>query len=161
MDNTHNTNAPETNHNCDKRIGTVGSSAQEEDMIENKCFFFTATKKKRMSINRTAAFLGGCLLVRATWAYAAYRLPAHQVWWLGFPALVIGLGFWILFLFHLRPTGREVNNERIWWTNLRPIHGTLYLVFAWMAFTRNNRAYLPLTIDVVFGLMAFVAHRVY
>ena len=111
------------------------------------------------NLNRTLAFLGGCMMVRAAWAYAAYRLPAHQVWWLGFPAVVIGIGFWVLFLFHLRPTGREVNYEPIWWTHLRPIHGTLYLVFAYLAWTRSKYAYVPLTIDVVFGFLAFLVHR--
>jgi hypothetical protein len=72
------------------------------------------------------------------------------------PAAVFGVTFILLNLFHLRQTGREVNYERIWWDPIRPIHGILYLTFAYLAWTRNPFAYVPLLIDVLFGFAAFV-----
>lgn len=111
-------------------------------------------------MNRILAFLFGCMIVRFAWAFAAYRFSTDIVWWMTWPALVIGLGMWIIFLFDLRPTGAEVNHERIWWNHLRPLHGTLYLAFALLAFTRSVHAHKLLFADAILGFLAFTVFHV-
>lgn len=108
-------------------------------------------------MNRIALFLGGCMVVRTLFVVLAYTMPALWVrQWMAFPAVVIGLSFFVLYLFGWRQTGREVNYERIWWDPIRPVHGALYLTFAYLAWTLHPQAYLVLGIDVIFGLLAFV-----
>lgn len=106
-------------------------------------------------MNSILLFLCGCLVVRASLAYAAYRYPIVLPW-LGAAALVVGVSFFVLWAFGLRQTGFEVNNERVWWDSVRPMHGALYLAFAVLAFQRHPLAYVPLAIDVVLGLMLFL-----
>lgn len=111
-------------------------------------------------MNRIVLFLGGCMVVRAALAFAAYRLPLPYVFWMAFPALLMATGFLVLFLFHLRPTGREVNYERIWWDRLRPVHAALYFAFAIFALQRKRIAYLFLLADWILGLLAFTGFHV-
>jgi hypothetical protein len=106
-------------------------------------------------MNRIVLFLGGCMVVRAAFALLAYKLPTQYLFWMAFPALTIAIGFLVLFLFRLRPTGREVNYERIWWDRLRPVHAMLYFGFAILALQHNRSAYLFLVADWILGLVAF------
>ena len=112
-------------------------------------------------MNRIALFLGVCIVLRSVLAYAAYRLPSTTVYYMAFPALVIGASMILLFLTGWRKTGVEVNNERIWWNPIRPVHGMLYLAFAYLALMQHPLAYVPLVIDVVFGLTAFTVFHLF
>jgi hypothetical protein len=43
-----------------------------------------------------------------------------------------------------------------WWANYRPIIGLLYLIAAILSFQKKkNLIWIPLTIDIVFGLILF------
>ena len=95
------------------------------------------------------------MTVRAALAFLAYKLPDDYLFWLGILALMIATGFLVLFLFQLRPTGREVNYERIWWDQLRPVHAMLYFGFGILALQHNRSAYLFLVADWILGLVAF------
>jgi hypothetical protein len=53
----------------------------------------------------------------------------------------------------------EVFGEKIWWNDLRPIHGTLYLLFAYYAIRGSKYAWTILLVDVLFGLIAFFIHH--
>lgn len=107
-------------------------------------------------MNRIVAFWLGCVPARALYAYLAYRWTPNLTFYLAFPAILMGLSFIILRVANLRQTGFEVNYERIWWNNLRPIHGILYLIFAYLALQKNAFAYIPLVIDLCFGIVAFL-----
>jgi hypothetical protein len=78
---------------------------------------------------------------------------------MGALAIIPAVGFMTIYFGGLRKTGAEVFGERIWWNNLRPLHGLLYALFAYMALQRDNRAWIVLLIDVVIGFTAFVMHR--
>ena len=96
------------------------------------------------------------MIVRLGFVVLAYTQPAAWVRrWMALPAVIIGLSFIVLNVFHLRQTGREVNYERIWWDPIRPVHGLLYLTFAYLAWTLHAQAYIPLAVDALFGLLAF------
>lgn len=111
-------------------------------------------------MNRIVAFLLGCVPVRAFFIYIAYAYPSYA-YYLAFPAIAIGLAFIILRVANLRQTGFEVNHERIWWNNLRPVHGLLYLTFAYLALQKNPLAYVALVIDLVFGVFAFTVFHAF
>lgn len=110
---------------------------------------------------RTAAFLLGCMGVRAALAYAASRAgpPALRV--MGLAALAVSLSFFVLYATGWRSTGPESSDPggRIWWAALRPAHGTLYLAFALMALWGRKGAWVPLALDAALGFAAWTAHR--
>jgi hypothetical protein len=49
-----------------------------------------------------------------------------------------------------------VFGDKIWWNDLRPIHGSLYFLFAYSAIMGNSNAYQFLLVDVLFGLTRFL-----
>jgi hypothetical protein len=101
-------------------------------------------------------FLLGCIPFRLALVVLARILPIMYVKWLALPALGIALGFWIIFLFGLRKTGLETQGAPIWWNALRPIHGTLWAMIVYFAWTQNRDAlWRTLMLDVVFALVGF------
>ena len=56
-------------------------------------------------------------------------------------------------------TGGEVFGSKIWWNDLRPIHASLYILFALLALKKNKYSWVPLLVDVTFGLLVFINHH--
>jgi hypothetical protein len=75
---------------------------------------------------------------------------------MGYLALLPAIGFFYLYLSGSRETGAEVFGDKIWWNNLRPIHGILYSLFAYNAIIGNQTAWVYLLVDVLFGLASFL-----
>ena len=79
---------------------------------------------------------------------------------MGILALIPAIGFITIYLLDLRKKGAEVFESKIWWNDLRPIHGILYLLFAIYAIKKEqNYAWIPLLIDVTIGLTAFLYYH--
>tara|TARA_Y100001970_G_scaffold285211_1_gene404310 strand:+ start:1464 stop:1724 length:261 start_codon:yes stop_codon:yes gene_type:complete len=73
---------------------------------------------------------------------------------MGLAAIVPGLGFLYFYFSGTRKTGPETFGKPIWWNTLRPIHGILYLIFAYMAINKNHDAWIVLLIDAIIGVIA-------
>jgi hypothetical protein len=108
---------------------------------------------------RTLLFLFFCIGTRTLFAYLA-KTYTHYLPYMGALALLPAIGFFYLFFSGKRKTGAEVFGDKIWWNKLRPIHGTLYLLFAISAIRKKHYAWIFLAIDVVIGLLAFIANRI-
>lgn len=105
---------------------------------------------------RFLLFLIGCIGVRTLFVLIAKNASSHYLPMLGYLAILPAIGFIYIYLTGSRQIGAEVFGEKIWWNNLRPIHSTLYFLFAYNAINGNRMAYQYLLIDVVFGLVAFL-----
>jgi hypothetical protein len=68
---------------------------------------------------------------------------------------MIGIGFLYIYKTGSRPTGIETEGKPIWWNNLRPIHGTLYLLFSLFTLANVKFSWILLVLDVILGLGAF------
>ena len=110
----------------------------------------TATIKKGILL-----FLLACVPLRLLLAYVAKVMPLKWLPFLGGVFLVFGLSAWYLYLSQSRMTGTGAFGGVIWWTDMRPIHGTLYITFAILAFLQVPKAYVVLLLDVLVGLVAF------
>ena len=112
------------------------------------------TEQKRVSL-----FLLGCIPMRLLLVYLAYRQTYMP--YFAMIALLISIGFMSIYLFGLRPTGRETFGQPIWWNDLRPVHAALYAVFAYCAIhpVYAKHAWLVLFTDVIIGLIAFLNHH--
>ncbi len=106
-------------------------------------------------------FLVGCIGTRALFVYLAKTLSPEYLQIMGWLALLPAIGFFFIWLTGTRQTGAEVFGDKIWWNHLRPIHGTLYALFAYFAIQRKSFAWIILLVDVLFGLGSFLWKRVF
>ena len=104
---------------------------------------------------RVLLFLIGCIGLRSLFVIIAKTAGPNVLPYLGALALLPAIGFFYIFLTGSRKTGAEVFGDRIWWNNLRPIHGLLYSLFAYNAITKNTNAWVYLLVDVIIGLVSF------
>ena len=105
---------------------------------------------------RFALFLIGCIGIRSLLVYMAYNVNKELLMYMGYLALLPAIGFFSIYFMGLRKTGAEVFGDRIWWNDLRPIHGLLYSLFAYNAITGNKNAWIYLLVDVIIGLTSFL-----
>ena len=100
--------------------------------------------------NKYYIFLFGCLGLRFLLALLAKYADNKLLRYMGLLSIIPALGFIFLYIFDLRKTGFEAGGD-IWWRNLRPIHGGLYLLFAILAIRGFRKSWIILTIDVFLG----------
>lgn len=105
---------------------------------------------------RFLLFLVGCIGTRSLLVYLAKTTNKTFLMYLGYLALLPAIGFFYIFFTGTRQTGAEVFGDKIWWNNLRPIHGLLYSLFAYNAIIGNHNAWIYLLVDVLFGLTSFL-----
>lgn len=108
---------------------------------------------------RFLLFLIGCIGLRTLFVYIAKTIKPKHLPILGYIALIPAIGFSYIYLTDSRKTGGETFGQKIWWDNLRPIHALLYFIFAYMAITKDHRAWTVLLLDVALGLTAFIIYH--
>ena len=110
---------------------------------------------------RFLLFLIGCIGTRSLFVCIAKNINITYLKYIGYLALLPAIGFFYLFFTGTRKTGPEVFGDKIWWNNLRPIHGLLYLLFSYNAITGNKFAWIYLLIDLIIGLVSFLGFHYY
>lgn len=113
-------------------------------------------------LKRFILFLFGCMGFRFGLSYIIGKglLPPFLFKLVGLLIGIIGISFLYLFIFGLRKTGPEVFGDKIWWNNLRPIHGLMYLSASYAIYTENKElASRILFIDASFGLFSFLVYH--
>lgn len=104
---------------------------------------------------RFLLFLLGCIPLRIGFMLIAKNYT-NYLKVMSYFAIMISIGFFYIFFTGARKTGRETLGDKIWWNNLRPVHGLLYLLFAIYAFQGKTEAWIFLLIDVLLGLSSFL-----
>ena len=110
---------------------------------------------------RFLLFLIGCIGTRTLFVLLAKNANKTYLQYMGYLALLPAIGFFYLFLTGSRKTGAEVFGDKIWWNNLRPVHGLMYFLFAYNAITGNSFAWVYLLVDVIIGLVSFLLFHLY
>tara|TARA_Y100000389_G_scaffold202486_1_gene247905 strand:+ start:1695 stop:2042 length:348 start_codon:yes stop_codon:yes gene_type:complete len=106
-------------------------------------------------MNRQLTFLIGCLGARLLLALIAKNSSREFLNKLGYITLLISIGFMSIYMFDLRPSGFEAGGK-IWWNDLRPLHGVLYLLFSMYAIKGETEiAWIVLLYDVMIGFLAW------
>ena len=108
---------------------------------------------------RFLGFLFACIPARLLIAWIAKKVPNNYLPYLGLLALLPATGFLYIYLSGMRKTGGETFGQKIWWNNLRPIHAFMFYLFAYLAITKNKKAYLVLFTDAMFGLVSFLIYH--
>jgi hypothetical protein len=102
--------------------------------------------------------LFGCIPLRIFLAYISTKIPEEHLQLFGILLLIMGLGFIIIYFKGYRMNPPESGTGTAWWSNLRIIHGMLYLTAAIYALQKKNTVWIPLTIDIIFGIIVFLVH---
>ena len=110
---------------------------------------------------RFLLFLFGCIGTRSLFVYLAKNASTVFLQYMGYLSILPAIGFFYLFFTGSRKTGPEVFGDKIWWNNLRPIHGLMYSLFAYHAINGNPFAWIYLLIDVIIGLASFLIFHYY
>ena len=110
---------------------------------------------------RFLLFLIGCIGTRSLFVYLAKNMNKQFLQYMGYLALLPAIGFFYIYFTNSRKTGAEVFGDKIWWNQLRPIHGSLYALFAYNAINGNPNAYIYLLVDVLIGLISFLGFHYY
>jgi len=110
---------------------------------------------------RFLLFLIGCIGTRSLLVYFAKQTNKTFLMYMVYLALLPAFGFFYLYFSGSRKTGPEVFGDKIWWNDLRPIHGLLYTLFGYNAIIGNRDAWIYLLVDVLFGLTSFLIFHFY
>jgi hypothetical protein len=108
---------------------------------------------------RFLLFIFGCILTRLILTFVVKKLKPIYLPIAGYIGLILGISFLTIYYYNLRKTGIEVFGDKIWWNDIRQIHGFLYLIFSYLAINKNKNAWVVLLIDVIFGLVMFINHH--
>jgi len=105
-------------------------------------------------------FLLGCIPARIFLVYIAYLLCEKKGLKNLFSlfTLMIGLSFIIIYLNGWRKTGLETEGRLIWWNDIRPLHGVIFITFSLLNFLNFKYSWIFLALDVIIGLIAFFYH---
>ena len=108
-------------------------------------------------------FYMGCIPLRLLFVCLAYchkSLPKPFFTLFTVMTAVIGIGFWMIYLNGWRKTGPETFGKPICWNDLRPFHGTMYLLFSLCSLSEAGRKYawMFLALDVFVGFVASIQH---
>jgi len=110
---------------------------------------------------RFLLFLIGCIGTRLLLVQVARNLDTELLRYMGYLALLPAFGFIYIYMTGTRKTGPEVFGQDIWWNDMRPLHGLLYLLFACESINGNKNAWIYLMIDVTLGLVSFLTYHFY
>ena len=104
-------------------------------------------------------FLFVCIGLRLLLVYIAKNISIRYLKYMGYLLLIPGFAFIYMYITGIRDSGLGTFGNKIWWSNLRPIHGILYLLFSYNAINGNKNAWIFLLIDVIFGLISFLTYH--
>ena len=111
---------------------------------------------------RFLLFLIGCIGTRSLLAYTAKNLSIAHLRYLGYLILPIGISFVYIFIFGSEAADRQLEwagDPKIWWNDLRIVHGVNYLLFGILAIRRQKYAWIIIALDTVIGLIAWLVHH--
>ena len=104
---------------------------------------------------RILYFLIGCIGVRSIIAIGPLYLPKKWLPVLGLITTIIGTTMLYLYFIKGRMNAPE-GGGTTWWANYRLIHGLLYICASIYLFQEDRLAWIPLTMDVLLGLILFI-----
>ena len=111
---------------------------------------------------RTIWFFSFCITLRLLIAYVAYlatRPQAKHPIWKSFALvpLAIGIGLAYLYFTQTRLNAPE-GGGTTWWAKYRLIHAMLHITAAIYILQGNDKAWVPLVIDVLIGIVLKLMH---
>ena len=110
-------------------------------------------------MKRELVFLVGCIGTRTLLTLISRNIQLLP--FIGLVALIISISFIYIYIFGSEKADRQLEwlgDKKIWWNQLRAVHGALYLLFALFAFNKKEYSWMVLAIDTLIGLFAWILH---
>lgn len=111
---------------------------------------------------RFLMFLIGCMGSRFLLTYISKIIKSEYIMYISIITGIIGLGFIYIYLFGNEIADKQLEwtgDKKIWWNDLRIVHGSLYLLFSYMVFNQNKDAWLILLVDTIIGLISWIKYH--
>lgn len=108
---------------------------------------------------RKFLFLFGCIGTRSLITYLSSNI--NFLPYIGVFYLLCSIGILYIYIFGSEKADAQLEwlgEKKIWWNNLRPIHGFIWLVFSILAFVKFKYSWVVLGIDTIFGLFMWLLH---
>ena len=110
---------------------------------------------------RMLIFIIFCIGARLGLAYLAAKIPDSYLTLYSAIIGLIGVSFLFLYFTDGRKTGAETGGNTIWWSNLRPIHGIMYVVSgSLLLYKYKSLGSKFILVDTLIGLIAFLVHHI-
>jgi len=104
-------------------------------------------------------FLFGCIPARLFLVWVSQKIPVQYLKFFGLGLLAFGLHSLYLYFTKGRLDAFEAGGKT-WWSDFRLIFGSLLVIAAIYCFQgKQNMVWIPLAIDVFFGLLLFLIKR--
>jgi len=107
---------------------------------------------------RIIIFLIGCIGIRSILAILPLYLSTEWFQIFGIITMIIGISFLYLYFSNGRMEAPEGGGVT-WWAKYRLIHGLLYINASIYLLQKERSAWIPLTIDLLFGLSVFILNK--
>ena len=96
-----------------------------------------------------------CIFIRLSIVYLTMYVTKNNNDFL----MLLGLAYSLLsFVFFITEFSGLIEygifGQKVWWN--RYIHSLIYVIFAYLAFKRNEKAYIILVIDILFGIFHYI-----
>ena len=106
---------------------------------------------------RMSYFLLGCIPIRLSIVILLKYIDKKYLPYFSVYLFIQGISFLLLYFLNKRLYAREAGGKK-WWAKYRLIHGVLYLSSSIYAYQKKDIAWVPLLMDVLFGLGAFISN---
>lgn len=107
---------------------------------------------------RFLTFIFGCIGVRLLLVHAIRKVKKDNLPVLGYIGLFVAFGF--CFTYFSGKKRGSTFGQKAWWHRLRLVHAFFYFWFARLAIQKKPNAYIPLLLDVTFGLTSFIVYHI-
>ena len=112
---------------------------------------------------RFVRFLGLCIPTRFGISYLAKtQKNEYVINFLAIICLIMGLGFLKIYFFGSETADNQLEwaEGKVWWNNLRILHGFLYVLFAVLVFLKKDNAWMIIFLDTIIGLISFFNYHI-
>lgn len=107
---------------------------------------------------RILLFLFACIPIRLLLTYAIKHMPSESLVSIGYISVIIAGLFILSYMMYIPNKRKGAFGGKIWWNDMRAVHGCIYLLFSLLAIKQNANAWIVLLFDVIIGLTAFLFH---
>ena len=120
-----------------------------------------------METKRMLLFLVGCIGMRTLLTITSIEVTKIQngllyLKYMGYVAVFISMGFIYLYVNGNKYADNQLSqykDKKLWWKNLRIVHGIMYSLFALFAIQMKSYAWVPLALDTIIGLSVWTFHN--
>ncbi len=123
-----------------------------------------------IKLKRLLIYVFFCLVTRFMLAFTVQNIDQKYQPIFGIIFIILGASFFYLYFTDSTDTLHQqadtqlewLGESKIWWSNLRPIHGFLFICAGILALNKNKYSYVPLYADLLFGVTSrFIAVGLY